>query len=148
MPTTVSERCEINGLLDELESNARAQHPAGRKGGAWVCQRRDPRHPFRTDCVIHFYPADGAALATAQGRTRNLSRNGLGLLTRQTLAAGETVEVEVTVPARGTMFMLGVVTFSRYAGQSYHEVGLSLKTVKPHAMLPRRRESEKSESAA
>lgn len=138
----------LNGLLDELESKARSNHPSKARDDDWVCQRRDPRHPFRTDCALRFFEKEGRILSGTTGRTRNLSRNGLGLLTRRPFSTGENVEVELGIPGRGSMFILGVVTFCRYAGQSYYEVGMSLKGVKPHAILPRPQGSRQEESAA
>lgn len=147
MPATETHQ-SLNILLDELEHKARAGHPSRSSENHWVCQRRDPRHPFRTDCALRFMEEDGHTLTGVAGRTRNLSRNGLGLLTRRPFSAGEKVEVELAIPGRGSMFILGVVTFCRYAGQGYQEVGMSLQTVKPHAILPRQNFSQREESAA
>jgi Tfp pilus assembly protein PilZ len=62
------------------------------------------------------------------GRTRNISRGGLGILVRRTFAIGEAIEVEIESPERGPFFMAGRVAFCRYAGQTYYEVGIALKS--------------------
>src|SRR5438105_4466351 len=117
----------MNLLLDELE--LRAQQGDGREGEAyWVCQRKHPRSVFRAGCIVYFFPQGSSTIASLHGRTRNLSRSGVGLLIRRVFRQGEPVEVEVVLPDRPSMYMAGMVTFCRYAGRGYHEIGVSLKT--------------------
>ena len=116
----------LNLLLDDLEAKA-LQHNGERSEEYWVCQRRYPRSPFRANCNIYFFTQGSSSVALLTGRTRNLSRMGVAVLVRRVFRSGEPVEVEITLPDRPNMYMAGVVTFCRYAGRSYHEVGVDLR---------------------
>ena len=122
----------LNLLLDELE--LKAQQQTGQTEEAyWVCKRRHPRNPFRSGCNVYFFPQGSTTITSLGGRTRNLSRSGVGLLIRRVFRTGEPVEVEIMLPDRPNMYLAGLVTFCRYAGRGYHEIGVSLQTA---AALP------------
>ena len=127
MTTEISGDAALNILLDELELRSQEQHKSEHSDGYWVCQRRHPRNPFRAACNIRFFPQGSSTITSLPGRTRNLSRSGVGLLTRRVFRQEEPVEVEVMVPDRPKMFLAGLVRFCRYAGRGYHEVGVSLR---------------------
>jgi hypothetical protein len=116
----------INLLLDELE--LRANQDGSRSESRWVCQRKHPRSVFRAGCIVYFFPKGSATVTSLAGRTRNLSRTGVGLLVRRVFSGGEPVEVEIVLPDRPSMYLAGVVTFCRYAGRGFHEIGVFLKT--------------------
>ena len=126
MPSDLSGDVALNLLLDELEVKAQQQHKSEHSDGYWVCQRRHPRNPFRAMCNVRFFPQGSSTVTSLPGRTRNLSRSGVGLLTRRVFRVGEPIEVEVLVPDRPQMFLAGLVTFCRYAGRGYHEIGVAL----------------------
>lgn len=117
----------LNTLLDELDLRAQQQQVGDRDDDYWVCRRQHARHPFRAPCVVRFFQPGGSTIMELAGRTRNLSRNGLGLLVKRVFRTGEPMELEVHVPGKSTMFMAGLVAFCRYAGRAYHEIGLGLK---------------------
>jgi len=117
----------LNMLLDELETRAQQQHLKKHSDSEWSCQRKHARNPFRAACNVHFFAQSSFAVASLKGRTRNLSRSGVGLLVRRVFRVGEPLEVEILVPDRTPMYMAGLVTFCRYAGRGYHEVGVALR---------------------
>lgn len=117
----------LNELLDELEIQATQRIYRGPEASFWSCQRRHPRSPFRATCTVYFFPQASATVSSLPGRTRNLSRSGVGLLVRRVFRTGEPIEIEVSVLDRPSMFMAGVVTFCRYAGRGYHEIGVCLR---------------------
>lgn len=121
------ERETLDLLLEELDISGREQHAGETSEAYWVCQRRYPRYAFRADCIVRYFsPGHGKILSIA-GRTRNLSRGGIGLLVRHVFAIGEPVELELQLPNQPKMFMAGLVQFIRYAGRGYHEFGMALK---------------------
>lgn len=135
MPSEVID-CEVlDDLLDELDIKARDQHAGERSEEYWACQRRHPRHPFRVGCKARFLMPGSMALSMLPGHTRNLSRNGLGLLVRRVFVFGEPIEVEVLPPGRPPMFMAGVVRFCRYAGRGFHEIGVQLKAASAEPII-------------
>jgi hypothetical protein len=114
-------------LLDELEVQAQEQHAGERSEAYWVCKRKHPRSPFRTPCLIYFFPQGSFTVTSLTGRTRNISRSGIGLLVRRVFRTGEPIEVELTPPGRPKTYLGGLVTFCRYAGRGYHEIGVSFR---------------------
>lgn len=126
MPEPVSDM-PLNALLDELDVKARRYNLGERNQNHWVCHRRHPRHPFRSACLVHFFPQGSSSVGTMAGRTRNLSRSGLAVLVRRVFRSGEPIEVALTLPDRPPMYVAGITTFCRYAGRGYHEVGVSLR---------------------
>ena len=126
MPTNVTEFQTLDTVLDELD--VQSQHrPKENDDDYWVCKRKHPRHPFRSGCTVRFMPSGSGTVVAMPGRTRNLSRNGLGVLVRRVFGPQEPIEVEVTLPDRPRMFMGGLVRFCRYAGRGYYELGVELK---------------------
>ena len=126
---------ELNQLLDELDS-ARGRYgaaPAKKEG----LLHRAPRHPFRTNCTVRFILTGTTRVQATEGRTRNLSQGGLGLLMRRMCQRGEPIEVELTFPGKSPTCVGGVVAFCRYAGRGFHEVGLCLKLAQPRPILSR-----------
>jgi hypothetical protein len=126
----------LERLLDDLDLHAKA-HEADE---AWLSRksvnRKHARHPFRAECTVRFFPADSDESRSMAARTRNLSRGGLGLIARRVFALGEPVEVELTLPERGMVYMAGLVRFCRYAGLGFHEIGLQLKAVGGAPVIP------------
>lgn len=117
----------LESVLNELDVRAEQDGSGEKEQSYWVCQRKYPRHPFRCGCVVRFLPAGYTAMSQMTGRTRNLSRSGLGLLIRRLFALGDPIEVEMLVPGRPPLFMGGVVRFCRYVSHGYHELGVELK---------------------
>lgn len=125
------EREALDRLCEELDAKARNQHAGENSEDYWVCQRRHPRYAFRADCMVRFFSSDWSSVTALIGRTRNLSRGGLGILVRHVFKSGDPIEVQVQVPGQPTMFMAGLVQFARYAGRGYHELGIALKSAGP-----------------
>jgi len=121
----------LNRLLDELDIRAKSDLAKADDGAYWVCQRQYARYPFRMPCTVRFLPSGSFTVGELPGRTRNLSRSGLGLLVRRVFAVDDPVEVQVNMPDRGPMYLAGLVRFCRYAGRGYHELGLTLKAASP-----------------
>lgn len=118
----------LNSLLDELEARAQQQQSSQEQADDyWVCKRRHPRTPLRVRCRIRFLPPNKREVMIVPGHTRNISRGGVGLLTRRMFRSGEAVEVEILVPDRSPMYMAGLVTFCRYTERGWHEIGVCLR---------------------
>jgi len=128
MAADATDHESLDQLLNELDLRAQQQDLGESAESYWVCQRSHPRRPFRTTCKVHFFPLGSSSLGCLKGRTRNLSRSGVGLLIRRMFAVGDPLEVEITIPGHPVMYVAGLVTFCRYAGQGYHEVGIALRT--------------------
>lgn len=131
MATQVMDKQALDDVLNELDMRAQQRQEHEAEDNYWVCQRRYPRHPFRCGCVVRFLPAGYSTVSELSGRTRNLSRTGLGVLVRRVFGQGEPIEVEISPPGRPAMFMGGLVRFCRYVSRGYHELGIELKVSAP-----------------
>jgi len=131
----------LDGLLDELDrqaNEAQTNLSADAAGTGPLCQRRAPRYRFRCNCLVRFFASAAMEIGALPGRTRNLSRGGLGLLIQRPFAPGEVIEVELgRCPARGRAFLAGEVRFCRYTGRGYYEVGVTLKAASDEAIFSR-----------
>jgi len=126
MSTDTIEYQTLDTLLDELDVRSQ-RRPKEQDDDYWVCNRKHPRHPFRAGCTVRFMPSGSGTVVALPGRSRNLSRNGLGIVVWWVFAPMEAIEVEVSLPERPRMFMAGLVRFCRYAGRGYYELGIELK---------------------
>jgi len=128
----------LDSLLDDLDVKSQQKQRDEADDAYRVYQRRHPRHPFRVRCTIHFLTGRLLSeVSVLPGRTRNLSRSGVALLVRRVFAKGEPIEVEIAVRGRPRTYMAGLVTFCRYAGRSYHELGVELKATSPEPIFSR-----------
>jgi hypothetical protein len=121
------DRETLDRLLEELDVKGRQQHVGESAEDYWVCQRRHPRHTFRASCMVRFPSPGFTQILSVRGRTRNLSRGGLGIVVKRLFNVGDPVEVEVQLPSQPVMYMAGLVQFVRYAGRGYHELGITLR---------------------
>lgn len=121
------ERETLDRLLEELDIKGRQQQFNEQSNNCWVCQRRHPRYAFRADCVVRFLSSGSLEIVAITGRTRNLSRGGLGILAKHVFSVGDPVEVELQLPGQPKMYMAGPTQFIRYAGRGFHEIGIALR---------------------
>jgi len=135
------DRETLDRLLEELDVKGRQQHLGGASEDHWICQRRHPRYAFRASCVVRFLSGSFTEVLSVEGRTRNLSRGGLGILAKHVFSLGDPVEVEIQLPGQPRMFMAGLVQFARYAGRGYHELGIGLRTAGQQPVFSRNPEA-------
>lgn len=117
----------LDRLLDELDRKSKQQSISRSVEGEWECRRTAPREAFRADCAVRFVPTGYTRVSEIRGRTRNLSRGGVGLLTRRPFNEQDALEVQVKVSPEKTLCLAGLVVSCRYAGHGHYEVGVSLK---------------------
>jgi len=137
MPSDTIDYEALDFLLDDLDVKSEQKQGEDADNAYWVCQRRHPRHLFRVSCTIRFLAGGKSTVSALPGRTRNLSRSGIALLVRRVFAEGEPIEVEITVPKRPRTYMAGLITFCRYAGRGYYELGVELKVASPEPIFSR-----------
>jgi len=111
---------QLDQISYHQEKSCPEVEPAGYK------QRQQERKAFRADCTVRFL-SGGVQVAEMSARTRNISTRGIGLLVRRMFNHDEPIEVEIFLPRRVNLFMVGLVKFCRYVNQGYHEVGVLLK---------------------
>jgi hypothetical protein len=131
------ERKTLDRLIQDLDTKSRQQHVDEHSDQYWVCQRRYPRYAFRADCTVRCMGTLPHEIICLPGRTRNLSRGGLGVLVNRAFTLGEPLEVELQLPNQPIMFVAGLIQFVRYAGRGYHELGVALKCAGPKPVFSR-----------
>jgi hypothetical protein len=94
----------------------------------WARQRRHARHAFHANCVARFLAPGLTQALSVTGRTRNLSRGGLGILVSHVCDMGDPVEVQLQLPDCPTIYLAGLVQFIRHAGRGYYELGIALRS--------------------
>jgi hypothetical protein len=127
MAMTAGDQHTLEVLLNQLDLGAQQAQSGEDAGDQWECHRKSSRHPFRAKCTLRFVSGGFERVAALPGRTRNLSRGGLAVIVRRVFHIDDPIEIEIRLPTRPTLFLAGVVTFCRYAGQGYHELGVALK---------------------
>jgi PilZ domain len=129
----------LDELLNELDRHAEqaeTELSAGKQTQYWLCQRQGTRHRFRCNCLVRFFASAAREIGALPGRTRNLSRRGVGLLVRRPFTDGEVIEMELGKrPSQAPTFLAGEVRFCRYAGRGYYEVGVALKSAQNEAIF-------------
>lgn len=127
----------LHEVTAELDATAQVQEQSARdfRMRELFARRSRSRSSFRTDCQIRFLTEGAGGISETPGRTRNISTMGLGLLVRRVFAIGEPVEVELVLPGKPNMFLLGTVRFCRYIRQGYSEMGVILKATSPRSIL-------------
>jgi hypothetical protein len=84
-------------------------------------RRRQPRIAMRTKMSLILL--SGLAPSSVEIFTRNISSSGIGFVCRRMFRAGERVVVPLRIPRIPPKMVLARVTFSRYIGGGYHEMG-------------------------
>ncbi len=120
----------LERLLDRLDVKSRnAFRVNSRHAFGSEAMRANPRYRYRVECRIFRFHEEKTHVIGTEGRTRNLSRNGLGLITANYLETGIPVEVRIHPPDKPDMYFAGIVAYCRHAGLHFHEIGISLRVV-------------------
>ncbi|HVP12152.1 MAG TPA: PilZ domain-containing protein [Phycisphaerae bacterium] len=117
----------MNVVLNELDEFARQWEIINSSDGS-QCRRARPRRQFRTPCEIWFFENGGRTVRRQSAQTRNLSEQGIALLTKCVVLQKVPIEIRIPVPDHPPTHLAGLVVFCRYARRGFHEVGVALKT--------------------
>jgi len=124
------EEQNIVALLESLDTRA------ARTESAAAQKRESPRQRLRARCDIRFLARDRATVLNTIGRTRDISRTGLGFLCGRHLAKDTPVHV-IVHGADGRDFNLyGVVVHSRALRDEWFLVGLKFQKIDNEALVP------------
>jgi len=110
--------------LDELANQWTAIYQSKR---GWKCQRNRHRRRLRTPCDIWFFENMGTNIRQGSAQTRNLSEQGIALITRSPVFQGVPIEVRIQPPSAEPTHLGGIVVFCRYTQLGVYEVGVALK---------------------
>ena len=86
-------------------------------------RRRAKRCAFPVAVTLSWKDYQGAEHSTI-AVARNISTSGMGLVVRQMFRSSDAVTIELPNPGGGTRQLDAQVTFCRYIGEAYHEIGL------------------------
>lgn len=117
-------------LLDFLDAQA-DRGPRRRARG-----RQDRRRRLRSACTIRFFARDGVTVLTAEGRTRDVSRTGLGLVTSRHLMQNAAVHITVRLDGGREFRLPGEVIHARGVKGSWYLIGVRFRKLKDPRLLP------------
>lgn len=89
--------------------------------------RANQRRRLRVECVIRYFARDGATVLTAGGKTRDISRTGLGLISNRPIPSHSLVHVHVKVPDSKPFNLTGEVTHTRNVRGDWYLIGVQFR---------------------
>ncbi len=89
-------------------------------------RRKLERKELHVSCVVQFFGKSNFRTCAIGGRTRNISRRGMGILVKRCFYVGEPIEVWIQPQDRSPLHAAGLVRFCRYVVDGIFEVGIEL----------------------
>jgi hypothetical protein len=93
-------------------------------------RRQAARVPFRHE--METLLLGGSSDARVKVHTRNLSRRGLGFLSRRPFRSGDYLVLAFTIAGSTGKIVLGRVTFARYISGALHYIGVEFQKALPN----------------
>ncbi len=121
---------ELGRLLDLVDAQAK------RLGQKRSNQRRRQRRRLRATCSIRFLARDGSTVLIAAGKTRDISRSGLGLLTNRHLSRDAAVHVQVRLADGKEFNLAGEVAYVRAVKGEWCLIGVRFRKLRDELLLP------------
>jgi hypothetical protein len=140
MPAPPQTSDNVREILDYIDEQARDH--------GWRNQnvRSSTRKRLRAPCEVRYFALDNATVLTLQGKTRDISRNGVGLIASAPLANGAGVYLHLTLPDGKKHILSGVVTFSRKIRGDWSLTGVQFGRSVDRRLAPPTNEKNASKS--
>ncbi len=110
---------ELLNHLDERQRTPSAQDQ----------RRGSERRQLRANCHVRFLSRDGVTVLETTGKTRDISRTGLGFVCKRHLAKNTHVHVIIAGPGRKSYNLTGVVMHSRAVKGDWYFVGVQFQQI-------------------
>jgi len=110
---------ELLNHLDERQRTPSAQDQ----------RRGSKRRTLRADCGVRFLARDGATVLNTTGKTRDISRTGVGIVCKRHLAKNTHVHLIIAGPGRKDYNLTGVVMHSRAVKGDWYFVGIQFQQI-------------------
>jgi len=120
---------EINQILEEIEL---ASHTGDQQ---WTDKRVAPRRQARLECQVRYLSIDGEAVKDTSGWTRDISRTGLGFVTREHFARKVQLSARVQVSNSPPRTLTGTVVYSRMVNDGWYLTGMKFESVTDKRLL-------------
>lgn len=118
-----AEMQEIRQILEEVELAAQT----GVTG--WINKRVEPRRRARLECKVRYLSPDGEIVKDTSGWTRDISRTGLGFVTREHFMRNSQLSACVQVSNSPPRTLAGIVVYSRMINDGWYLTGMKFEAV-------------------
>lgn len=117
---TAQEICQI---LEEIELAAQTGD------SQWMNKRDSPRRRARLVCNVRYLSPDGVKVLNASGWTRDISRTGLGFVTREHFVRKSQLCAAVQMTNTSPKKLTGTVVYSRMINDGWYLTGMKFESV-------------------
>lgn len=122
---------QVQLILDRLDAQARVCK------SDYASKRASVRRRLRAPCLIRYASRDGTAVLTAPGKTRDLSRTGLGVLAKASFSAHAELYLTLILPDEKTVGLTGKVVYARGLRLGWYIVGVKLQPISDDRLSPK-----------
>lgn len=120
---------EINQILKEIELASQLGE------NQWTNKRVEPRRRARLECKVRYLSIDGEVVMNTSGWTRDISRTGLGFVTREHFARKVQLSACVQVSNSPPRTLTGTVVYSRMVNDGWYLTGMKFESVADKRLL-------------
>jgi hypothetical protein len=121
---------QVREILDHIDGQARALGERTENRRSWLRKR------LRVSCLIRYASRDDRTIQTTAGKTRDLSRVGLGVLTKVQFPAHTDVHVTLALGDEKTGVLTGKVVYSRGLRSGWYLMGVKLQPIADRRLYP------------
>ena len=121
---------QVREILDHIDEQARTLGERIEDRRSWLRKR------LRVSCLIRYASRDERTVQTAAGKTRDLSRVGLGVLTKVSFPAQTDVHVTLTFEDGKTGVLTGKVIYTRGLRSGWYLTGVKLQPIADRRLYP------------
>lgn len=120
---------EISQILEEIELASQTGE------NQWTDKRVAPRRRARLECKVRFLSPDGEIVLDTSGWTRDISRTGLGFVTREHFARKAQLSARVQVSNSPPRTLTGTVVYSRIVNDGWYLTGMKFESVSDKRLM-------------
>ncbi|UCE58753.1 MAG: HEAT repeat domain-containing protein [Phycisphaerales bacterium] len=117
----VNGKSELDELLTDLDRGSALSE------GRWADKRRATRRRVRLPCTVRFLMPDGETVLTMEAHTRDISRSGLGFVTRKHFTRSAPVLIVIESHKGKPRKLTGKVAYSRVVQENWYLTGVEFE---------------------
>ncbi len=115
---------EVRELLAEID------RVSGAEEDRWANKRRTERRRIRVPCTVRYLATDGETVCVVDAHTRDVSSEGIGLVSTEHFARSTGVCVKIAVGEGKNRKLAGRVVYSRLIREGWYLSGVKFQTLR------------------